>query len=43
MTLARGNIGGDEFDRMVLPFSMMDGAQEQHRFSELVSGVRDRS
>jgi hypothetical protein len=28
MTLARGNIGGYEFDRMVLLFSMIDGAQE---------------
>ena len=28
MTLARGNIGGYEFDRMVLLFSMMDGARE---------------
>jgi hypothetical protein len=28
MTLARGSIGGYEFDRMVLKFSMMDGATE---------------
>jgi Protein of unknown function (DUF1488) len=28
MTLARGNIGGYEFDRMVLLFSMMDGVKE---------------
>lgn len=28
MTLARGNIEGYEFDRMVLKFSMMDGARE---------------
>ena len=28
MTLARGNIGGYEFDRMVLLFSMMDGLKE---------------
>ncbi len=28
MTLARGNVGGYEFDRMVLLFSMMDGAKE---------------
>jgi len=28
MTLARGNIGGYEFDRMVLLFSMMDGPKE---------------
>jgi hypothetical protein len=28
MTLARGNIGGYEFDRMVLLFSMMDGTRE---------------
>jgi Protein of unknown function (DUF1488) len=28
MTLARGNIGGYEFDRMVLLFSMMDGGKE---------------
>ena len=28
MTLARGSIGGYEFDRMVLKFSMMDGARE---------------
>ena len=28
MTLARGNIGGYEYDRMVLKFSMMDGARE---------------
>ena len=28
MTLARGNIRGYEFDRMVLLFSMMDGARE---------------
>jgi len=28
MTLTRGNIGGYEFDRMVLLFSMMDGPRE---------------
>ena len=28
MTLARGSIGGYEYDRMVLLFSMMDGARE---------------
>ena len=28
MTLARGNIGGYEFDRMVLKFSMLDGVRE---------------
>ena len=28
MTLARGNVGGYEFDRMVLLFSMIDGAKE---------------
>jgi len=28
MTLARGSIGGYEYDRMVLKFSMMDGARE---------------
>jgi hypothetical protein len=28
MTLMRGNIGGYEFDRMVLLFSMMDGPRE---------------
>src|SRR5438034_7591106 len=28
MTLARGNIRGYEYDRMVLTFSMMDGARE---------------
>jgi hypothetical protein len=28
MTLARGNVGGYEFDRMVLLFSMMDGQKE---------------
>jgi hypothetical protein len=28
MTLARGNIEGYEFDRMVLKFSMMDGDRE---------------
>lgn len=28
MTLARGNIRGYEFDRMVLLFSMMDGTRE---------------
>jgi hypothetical protein len=28
MTLARGNVGGYEFDRMVLLFSMMDGPKE---------------
>ncbi len=28
MTLARGNIRGYEYDRMVLVFSMMDGARE---------------
>jgi hypothetical protein len=28
MTLARGNIGGYEFDRMILKFSMLDGARE---------------
>ncbi len=28
MTLARGNIEGYEFDRMVLKFSMLDGARE---------------
>jgi hypothetical protein len=28
MTLARGNVRGYEFDRMVLLFSMMDGARE---------------
>jgi hypothetical protein len=28
MTLARGNIRGYEFDRMVLLFSMMDGPKE---------------
>jgi Protein of unknown function (DUF1488) len=28
MTLARGNIRGYEFDRMVLLFSMMDGSRE---------------
>jgi Protein of unknown function (DUF1488) len=28
MTLARGNIRGYEYDRMVLSFSMMDGARE---------------
>ncbi len=28
MTLARGNIGGYEFDRMVVLFSMMDGPKE---------------
>src|SRR5437016_8632257 len=28
MALARGSIGGYEFDRMVLLFSMMDGARE---------------
>jgi hypothetical protein len=27
-TLARGNVGGYEYDRMVLIFSMMDGAKE---------------
>ena len=28
MTLARGNVGDYEFDRMVLLFSMMDGPKE---------------
>ena len=28
MTLARGNIGGYEYDRMVLKFSMMDDDKE---------------
>ena len=28
MTLARGNVGSYEFDRMVLLFSMMDGPKE---------------
>jgi hypothetical protein len=28
MTLARGNIGGYEFNRMVMLFSMLDGARE---------------
>ena len=28
MTLARGNVRGYEFDRMVLLFSMMDGTRE---------------
>jgi hypothetical protein len=28
MTLARGNIGGYEFNRMVVLFSMMDGVRE---------------
>src|SRR3981189_1700912 len=28
MSLARGSIGGYEYDRMVLKFSMMDGARE---------------
>ena len=28
MTLARGSFGGYEFDRMVVLFSMMDGAKE---------------
>ena len=28
MTLVRGSIGGYEFDRMVLLFSMMDGSME---------------
>ena len=28
MTLARGNFGGYEFNRMVVRFSMMDGARE---------------
>ena len=28
MTLARGKIGGYEFNRMVVLFSMMDGARE---------------
>ena len=28
MTLARGNIGGYEFNRMVVLFSMMDGTRE---------------
>ena len=28
MTLARGSIGAYDFDRMVFPFSMMDGARE---------------
>ena len=28
MTLARGSIGGYEYDRMVLKFSMMDGDRE---------------
>ena len=28
MTLARGKIGGYEFNRMVMLFSMMDGARE---------------
>ena len=28
MTLARGNIGGYEYDRMVLKFSMMDDGRE---------------
>ena len=28
MTLARGNFGGYEFNRMVVQFSMMDGARE---------------
>ena len=28
MTLARGNVGGYEYDRMVLLFSMMDGSKE---------------
>ena len=28
MTLARGNIRGYEYDRMVLTFSMMDGGRE---------------
>ena len=28
MTLTRGSIGGYEFDRMVLLFSMMDGPKE---------------
>ena len=28
MTLARGSIGGYEYDRMVLKFSMLDGARE---------------
>jgi hypothetical protein len=27
-TLARGSIGGYEYDRMVLKFSMLDGARE---------------
>ena len=28
MTLARGTVGGFEFDRMVVLFSMMDGSKE---------------
>jgi len=28
MTLARGSIGAYDFDRMVFPFSMMDGVRE---------------
>jgi len=28
MTLTRGSIGGYEYDRMVLKFSMLDGARE---------------
>ena len=28
MSLARGSIGGYEYDRMVLKFSMLDGARE---------------
>jgi Protein of unknown function (DUF1488) len=28
MTLARGNVGGYEFNRMVVLFSMVDGARE---------------
>ena len=28
MTLVRGSIGGYEYDRMVLKFSMLDGARE---------------
>jgi hypothetical protein len=28
MTLARGSLGGYEFDRMVVLFSMIDGARE---------------
>jgi Protein of unknown function (DUF1488) len=28
MTLARGNVGGYEYNRMVVQFSMMDGTRE---------------